>query len=141
MLSLIASLSGSIVGGISSYFNKKQEIKAKKEERQDRIEEAKVNAQIKQIEKESEQDYNLDKIAMQNMENSWKDEVILIIFLIPLVMSFIPSVQGYVIKGFDALNNTPDWYQALLIGMIVVIYGMRGMLTKFMQILINKWGK
>ena len=75
----------------------------------------------------------LDRIAMTNMEKSWKDEVILIIFLTPVVMSFIPSLQPYVTMGFTALEGVPDWFKYLLVGQIVVIYGMRGMLSKLIS--------
>ena len=131
----------SIIDSVKDYAVKRQEIKAKKAERQDRIEEAKTNAEIKRIDRESEQDFTLDQIAMKNMQNSWKDELILIIWLIPLIMSFIPSYSPYIEAGFSVLkNSTPEWYQYILIGMVIVIYGLRGLLRSFMQIVVSKMG-
>ena len=60
--------------------------------------------------------------------------------MIPLVMSFIPTYQEYVTAGFASLALVPDWYMYILVGMITVIYGMRGMLKMLLQILSNKFG-
>lgn len=131
----------SIIDGVKEYAIKKQEVNAKKAERKDRIEEAKTNAEINKINRESEQDFSLDQISMKNMEKSWKDELLLIIWLIPLVLCFIPGYATFIEDGFKVLkNSTPDWYQYILIAMVVVIYGLRGLLRAFMQIIISKIG-
>jgi hypothetical protein len=67
------------------------------------------------------------------MEKSYKDEVILAIFLAPMVMSFIPAYSAYALAGFDIIAQMPEWYRYIIIGMVVVIYGMRGMLTKLLD--------
>ena len=95
---------------------------------------AKAISATKMAESGQSQDYDLDKIAMQQMEKSWKDELILIIFLAPMVMAFIPGMDGYALAGFEVIAKMPEWYQYTLIGMIVVIYGMRGMV----KALVNK---
>lgn len=131
----------SIIDGVKDYAVKRQEINAKKAERKDRIEEAKTNAEIKRIDRESEQDFTLDQIAMKNMEKSWKDELILVIWLIPLIMCFIPGYAQYIEAGFNVLKTaTPEWYQYILIGMVVVIYGLRGLLKFFLQLILSKTG-
>jgi hypothetical protein len=95
---------------------------------------AKALSATKMAESGQSQDYDLDRIAMQQMEKSWKDELILIIFLAPMVMAFIPGMDGYALAGFAVIAKMPEWYQYTLIGMIVVIYGMRGMV----KALVNK---
>lgn len=129
-----------LVGG---YFKDKQEIKKAKVEAEKikiqadaDIAKATAVSATKRAEAGQEQDYNLDMVAMQNMEKSWKDELILIVFMVPLVMCFIPGYDVYVMNGFTVLANTPDWYQWLLVGMIVVIYGLRGLL----RYVIDKFG-
>lgn len=136
----IFSIGSSIVTGISEYFKGKQEISKTKLEGDIKVLIAEAEATVRRLEKESEQDYDLDKIAMQNMEKTWKDELILVIFMIPLVMSFIPTYQEYVTAGFASLALVPDWYMYILVGMITVIYGMRGMLKMLLQIISNKFG-
>jgi hypothetical protein len=57
--------------------------------------------------------------------SGWKDEFLLIIFSVPLVMSFIPGLQPFVAAGFVVLDNTPLWYQSALGVMIASAYGVK----------------
>ena len=135
MLGLI-SLGTSIIGGITDYFKGKQEINKAQLEADIKLIIAEAESKAKRLEREAEMDYDLDKIAMQNMNKTWKDELILIIFMIPLVMSFLPAYQEYVTAGFASLSLVPDWYMYILVGMITVIYGMRGLLKMLLQTFI-----
>lgn len=139
MLSIIGSIGSAIISGVSDYFKGKQEISKTKLEGDIKVLIAEAEAKVKRLEKESEQDYDLDKLATQNMEKSWKDELILIIFLVPVVMCFIPEYHVYVTNGFAALALVPDWYMGILVGMVVVIYGMRGLLKMGIQMVGNRF--
>ena len=139
MLSIIGSIGSAIISGVSDYFKGKQEISKTKLEGDIKVLVAEAEAKVKRLEKESEQDYDLDKLATQNMEKSWKDELILIIFLVPVVMCFIPEYHTYVTNGFASLALVPDWYMGILVGMIVVIYGMRGLLKMVIQMVGNRF--
>ena len=139
MLSIIGSIGSAIVGGVSDYFKGKQEIKKIQLEADKMLITAEATAKIERMKRESEQDYDLDKIAMQNMEKSWKDELILLIWLTPVVMCFIPEYHVYVTNGFASLALVPDWYIGILVGMIVVIYGMRGLLKMVIQMVGNRF--
>lgn len=119
---------------------KQDEAKAKAEARlidikaEADIKAAKALSATRMAESGQSQDYDLDKIAMQQMEKSWKDELVLIIFLAPMVMAFVPGMDGYALAGFEVIAKMPEWYQYVIIGMVVVIYGMRGMV----KALVNK---
>lgn len=141
MITEIVSIGSTLVGAVSNYFKGKQEIGKIQVEADKKIIMAEADAKARRLERESEQDYDLDKIAMQNMEKTWKDELVLLIFLIPLVLSFLPNYQPYVTAGFASLALVPDWYMYILVGMITVIYGMRGMLKMVLQIIGNKFTK
>jgi len=141
LVSGLITLGSSIVGGISNYFKTKQEIKKVKVEADKEVIVAEAKAKVARLQKESEQDFTLDQQSQKNMQTSWKDELLLIVWLIPLVLCFIPDYQVYVKSGFEALNNTPDWYQYILIGMVVVIYGMRGLLKIVLEIILKRFTK
>ena len=94
---------------------------------------AEAESKAKRLEREAEMDYDLDRIAMQNMDKSWKDELILLIWLTPVIMCFIPEYHVYVTNGFASLALVPDWYMYILVGMVTVIYGMRGLLRMMME--------
>ena len=97
------------------------------------IKKAKAISATKRAEAGQEQNYDLDRMAMEQMNKSWKDELILVIFLAPMVLAFIPGMDKYALAGFEVIQKMPEWYQYIIIGMVVVIYGMRGMLEKIID--------
>lgn len=102
--------------------------------------EAKVsiaNAKLEMAKQGQIIDADLDKASMEDMRSSWKDEFVLMVFITPMILAFIPETAPYSLKGFEIVKEMPDWYVALIIGMVVVIYGMRGMLTKWLEAKIN----
>lgn len=133
---------GSIIfEGVSDHYKDKREIKKIEVETTKKVIVAEAEAKIEMAKNGQLQDFDLDMEAVKNMKDSWKDEVILLIFLIPLVLCFIPGMDVYVATGFQILGTTPEWYRYTLIGMIVVIYGMRGMLKQVMSIMLKKFSK
>ena len=133
---MLISLLTTAIDGIKNYVTAKQEIKKIQVEADKKVIVAKAEAECKRLSVEAEQNYSLDSQSTKNMKDSWKDELILIVFLAPIVMCFIPDLQAHVAKGFEVLKTSvPDWYVYLLIGMIVVIYGMRGLFIKFLDVI------
>ena len=125
---------------ISGYFKDKNEIKKVQVEADKLLIMAKAEAEANKMRRESEQDYDLDKIAMIAMDKSWKDEFLLILFSIPIAMCFFPEYRQYVEDGFKTLNIIPEWFMYIYVAMIVVIYGLRGLLRMFLQLMIDKIG-
>ena len=78
------------------------------------------------------QDYNLDAIAMKQMDKSLLDEIMIAVLLVPIVASFL-GFQAEITAGFESFASMPDWYQYLILGVYVVKFGMRGLLTKLMS--------
>ena len=75
------------------------------------------------------QDFNLDLVAMKQMDKSLLDEIMIGLLLIPIAASFV-GYQEEVTAAFESFASMPDWYQYLVIGVYVVKFGMRGLLTK-----------
>lgn len=122
-LSLL-SLGKSIVGGFLERKIKKQEHKTTMAVKKQQLKEKVLTAQI-------ESDTNIDKINTENMANSWKDEFVLIMFSIPVILCFIPGNDVFVKAGFDALKDTPIWYQVIFVVMCLTIYGHRKLARMF----------
>ena len=79
--------------------------------------EAEAKATIMKSAATSEADW--EKIMAQGTQNSWKDEYLVGLFSIPLILSFCGEWgRKTVADGFDALSTMPDWYQYTL-GVIV----------------------
>jgi uncharacterized ion transporter superfamily protein YfcC len=70
--------------------------------------------------------------VMQNNQQGWKDEFVLILVSAPVLLliwsifSDDPAIMAKVEKFFEYFNNMPFWYQALFIGVVSAIYGLKG---------------
>lgn len=88
------------------------------------MEEAKAEVFRKQA--TSEQDWDL--LAQRNSQGSWKDEYLLIVFSLPFLGAFIEPFQPFILKGFEILENTPEWYRIALGVMVAASFGVRNVL-------------
>lgn len=117
--SLLGSLGSSIVDFLDNRSQRKHEQKTKVLE----LEKLRHEKQIELIHNGQELD---NAWELEQIKNSgWKDEFVLLLLSIPLIMSFIPNMQSYVVDGFEALSKTPDWYQWLILAVFTAVYGIR----------------
>ena len=65
-----------------------------------------------------------EQSAVDQMKGSWKDEVSLIVLLLPAVLVFTP-LQDHVHKGFIALQDLPSYYHNLLYIAISASFGIK----------------
>jgi len=86
---------------------------------------AKVNAQIKQIERTAESEINYDIEALRQQQYSWKDEFALLVITFPFIGSFLPWTQEFVMLGWDYVSRAPEWYSYTFIGAISASLGIR----------------
>ena len=63
--------------------------------------------------------------AVDQMKGSWKDEVSLIVLLLPAGLIFTP-LQEHVHQGFIALQDLPSYYHNLLYIAISASFGIKG---------------
>ena len=72
------------------------------------------------------------KAVMANNNQGWKDEFVLtlvsapVMLLIWSIFSDDPEIMKKVEMFFEYFNNMPFWYQALFIGVVSAIYGLKG---------------
>ncbi len=122
-MSLFSSLLGSVGGKVVDAVTARSERKHTEKLRQLEIEHAKHQVKLESISRGQEMD---NAWELEQIKNSgFKDEIVLFLLSIPLVLSFIPSTVGYVVAGFAALSQTPDWYQWLILSVFAAIYGIR----------------
>jgi len=89
------------------------------------VSKAKADAKAAVIVKSVEQEGDWEKIMAENSGSSWKDEWLTLLFSIPLIMAFIPSMVPYVHEGFKVLEIMPDWYQYTLSVIVAASFGVR----------------
>ena len=113
-----------VIGQIATTFLEGRVAK-QKGENQIKVAEAEAKAKILS----SESDW--EKIMAQNQAGSWKDEYLLIIYTIPILLAFCGDWgREIVTNGFNALEQMPTFYQAGLGAMIASSFAIRGV-SKF----------
>jgi len=116
---------GPILSLVSEPVKSFMETRTIKAENKANIEQAKVNAQIKQIERTAESEINYDIEALRQQQYSWKDEFALLVITFPFIGSFLPWTQEFVMLGRDYVSRAPEWYSYTFIGAISASLGIR----------------
>jgi hypothetical protein len=117
MLPIIGAIA-SAIGGVARAWLKNRQVKA---EGKIAISKAKIHFKVSQFEARAAMDVE----AMKGMQFSWKDEYLLLLFSVPLILSFFPVTVPWVQAGFAVLSTLPDWYQWALTGMVAATFGLR----------------
>ena len=87
---------------------------------------AKAEAEAEVMKTAASNDSKWELIMAKSTQNSWKDEIITVIVLIPVVLVFIPGMEDVVKEGFNTLNDLPSWYQNILYITILAGLGLKG---------------
>ena len=116
---------GPILSLVSEPVKSFMETRTIKAENKANIEQAKVNAQIKQIERTAESEINYDVEALRQQQYSWKDEFALLVITFPFIGSFLPWTQEFVMLGWEYVSKAPEWYSYTFIGAISASLGIR----------------
>jgi len=94
-----------------------------------KLTEAEAKAKIMLSKETSVADW--ERIMAQGSNNSFKDEWLVALFSVPLVLSFCGEWgRTAVAEGFTALEAMPDWYQYTLGVIVAASFGVRSA-TKF----------
>ena len=89
-------------------------------------------AEMKHMERMATGELEYKQAVMQNNQQGWKDEFVLILVSAPVMLliwsifSDDPAIMKKVEMFFEYFNNMPFWYQALFIGVVSAIYGLKG---------------
>lgn len=123
MKKLLSWLTGAPVEQIGEYFRERQKLKHERELEVLRGKIAYEKAKTERAERSEGRDHEWELESIKN--SGWKDEYVLIILSIPLVLVFIPFTQPMALDGFAALETTPDWYRWLIMLIFTATYGIR----------------
>ena len=106
------------------------ELSAKEKDRQHELNLKKVDVATELAKQGMQIEANWDTNAQQDMKTSWKDEYLTILFSVPLILAFFPQTQEAVLKGFETLNKTPEWYMMLVTGIVAGVFGLRWLVSR-----------
>jgi len=119
-----------LIGPISQLAGTWLEGKVEKSKAETGAKVAKAKAEATIMEKKATGEIDWDLEAIKGSQSSWKDEWLVILFSVPLILAFIPGMEGVVANGFAQLDAMPEWYQYSLGVIVAASFGVRSA-TKF----------
>lgn len=121
MALITAGIIGSVIAGLRTVIGGWAERKRVRLESEVKVAEATAQAKAQYVQAAQQGDIAWENTSIRNA--GWKDEWFVIVLSIPAVMCFIPGMDQYVYKGFEALKNCPRWYQWALMIAIASSFG------------------
>ncbi len=144
---------GSIISGITGFFERRSKLKELKAKNQQEILVAQTEATVNRIKSNTVSDNEIDLIINQNNKHTYKDEILTYLILFPLfIASASPIITAFktstwtnllkdLAESYQALSLLPEWYPYALLGAIVHVYGFRSFLRKFVDVIAQKFLK
>ena len=89
------------------------------------------DAQLKHAEKMSTGQLEYSGKLLEARQSDWKDEFILILLSLPIVMLSIavysddPTAMDKMKLFFEYFSDLPFWYQTIFVGVIASVYGLK----------------
>lgn len=145
MLSLIGSLGGAIISGVSGWFKRRQVRKQAVVDKKHELKMAKLGARVARYEADAQaasetrqQDQEYDLQVLKNRRESWIDEVIILAMIAVVIMHFIPFTQPFMAAGWAAMGYTgmPWWCEFAIVGIFISTLG----LLKVFRFWMGRWG-
>lgn len=115
----IGKLAPSVVG----YYQKKRELEQEVE--LEKLRGKREWEKQKSVRAENSEGRDAEWELEQIRNSGWKDEWVLILLSIPLIMVFVPGLEDDALQGFNNLEKTPDWYRWLILMVFGAVYGIR----------------
>ena len=112
MIKLASKILNNAVNGFVAGAEARQKIKA-----------AQAEAETKLLLKAADSREEWEKVMAANSARSWKDEFILIVFSLPLII--FPFAPEQVRLFFSYLTEAPDWWVQIWVSMALASFGIR----------------
>ena len=119
-----------LIGPIANLAGTWLEGKVEKTKAETRAKVARAKAEAPIMEKKATGELDWDFEMARGSQSSWKDEWLVILFSVPLILAFIPGMEDVVSHGFQQLEQMPEWYQYSLGVIVAASFGVRSA-TKF----------
>ncbi len=135
-------LLGNLIGIGKDALQNKAKLKQVKQEQEFKILEAQTKANVNRILSNTDSDNQIDLITAQQKDNTFKDEVVTYLFLIPV---FIATITPFIIAfkennftnlsediriSYENLNQLPNWYRWVLGAIVIDVLGFRSFARK-----------
>ena len=124
LIDILSGVASGIISPIANAITRKQELNA-----------AQHQADLAAIQAQGQRQADLIKQGMADdaqweLESlkagqGWARDFELWVISAPAILCFIPAMQPYVKGGFDALSQTPTWFQTTFVTIYLANYGIR----------------
>lgn len=123
--SIVGGLLDKVAPAVANHYKEKQQQKHDIEMEKLRGKAAWEKAKTERASESEGRDHEWEIESIRN--SGWKDEWVLILLSIPLILVFFPYPWGApaVLQGFEVLETTPDWYRWLVMVIYAAIFGIR----------------
>jgi len=116
-----------LIGPISELAGSFMQSQIEKQKAKATLAQTKAAAEAEIMKTAATHDSKWEIIMAQGTQNSFKDELVTIVILIPTILVFIPGMEDIVKNGFERLNELPEWYTYLLFLTVSAALGIRGL--------------
>jgi len=124
-MSILKDIVAGVTGPFADIWKRRMEIRAQDRQQERALKQAIAERQIELVKEGRHADATWELESLKAHTDGWKDEAVLIVLLIPLVLVFIPHFAPDVLKGFEILQQTPLWYRWMIVSIFFAIYGIR----------------
>lgn len=87
--------------------------------------------------KETELESNGEVPAKEKERVGYRDDILMVLFLIPVVGVFLPWTRDSIREGLAILNDIPDWFSLIIVLTVISIFGFRKQLTEILTNFTN----
>jgi len=108
---------------VVEYFDRRRHRKHEEFVMEMELKKAKAKAAAERVNTGQIADINWELHSIRN--SGWRDEYLTLLTSVALILVFIPHTQPYVIEGFMALENTPMWFQVVVLMVYSSAFGIR----------------
>lgn len=116
---MIGVILSSLFGIGADYLKGKREEKAQTRQ----IKAKQAVKKLEHIEQGNLSASELDVLSIKQV--GWKDEFLLIVTFIPVILCFFPSMVEHVNNGFAVLQTMPEWFKGLVAAVVIHSLGFR----------------
>ena len=116
-----------LIGPISELAGSFMQSQIEKQKAKATLAQTKAAAEAEIMKTAATHDSKWEIIMAQGTQNSWKDELVTVVILIPTILVFIPGMEDIVKNGCERLNELPEWYTYLLFLTVSAALGIRGL--------------
>ena len=114
-----------LIGPIASIAGTWLEGRVEKTKAKVKADVARAEAEAVVMQKKATGEIDWDLKMADASASSWKDEWLVFLFSIPLILAFIPGMEDIVSRGFQQLEQMPEWYQYSLGVIVAASFGVR----------------